>query len=103
MSGSNYRELPVDEKTPSGTTRNSSPAPLSKPPTYYGDGPFEAEDDDDESESLLEKEMIPPSPRLAELGDGFSGGRNDTNTKVCSSPCSFEEAFLVEEMFSEEY
>lgn len=75
--------------TASTSSRAGSLVSLARPPTYYGDGPFDPpssdDEDDDESGSLLEKKNGPSSPGLAELGGGFpsgSGHRDAGNEKV---------------------
>ncbi|KAF8638411.1 hypothetical protein AX17_002236 [Amanita inopinata Kibby_2008] len=48
-----------------------------RPPTYYGEGPFDPPSSEDEGESLLEKEVNEPqSPGRAERGDAELDWRN---------------------------
>ncbi|KAF8075245.1 dipeptidyl aminopeptidase [Lyophyllum atratum] len=78
------------QRLPEGVGQSSSPASsihtsdgalepaFAKPATYYGEGPFDPpssdDEDDNETESLLEKHVAPSSPGLAELGDRFPSG-----------------------------
>lgn len=70
--------------TASTSSRAGSPVSLARPPTYYGDGPFDPpssdDEDEDETGSLLEKMNGPTSPGLAELGDGFPSGSGHSDT-----------------------
>ncbi|KAJ6485813.1 dipeptidyl aminopeptidase [Mycena sanguinolenta] len=52
------------------------PAPIQiRPPTYYGDGPFDPPSSDEEDATLLEKRP-PSSPGIAELGNATSTRRS---------------------------
>lgn len=94
MAESSYERLPGREggrsASASTSSRAASPVSLARPPTYYGEGPFDPpssdDEDDDESGTLLEKRNGPSSPGLAELGDGFpsGSGHGDTSDKKVS-------------------
>ena len=82
MSSSNYvplsqevagfRDTHYDERAPT----HSGPV---RPPTYYGEGPFDPPSSDDEDESLLQKETA------RSLGTVERAGYTEPDTRVCSS------------------
>ena len=82
MSSSNYEPLSqevagsrhtlYDEQVPT----HSGPV---RPPTYYGEGPFDPPSSDDEDESLLLKETS------RSLGTVERAGYTEPDTRVCSS------------------
>jgi dipeptidyl aminopeptidase len=58
-----------DEDLPQMPLKNRPLSPIDiRPPTYYGDGPFDAPSSDEEDEALLEKGP-PGSPGIAERGN----------------------------------
>jgi dipeptidyl aminopeptidase len=58
-----YERLPQEGGFEAGPSRTAS----GRPSIYYGDGPLDAPNSDDEDEALLEKNS-PPSPGNVELG-----------------------------------
>ncbi|KAF7370927.1 hypothetical protein MSAN_00726600 [Mycena sanguinolenta] len=78
MSRTQYEPLSQDqdgELEQDFLTLKDRPAPIQiRPPTYYGDGPFDPPSSDEEDETLLEKRP-PSSPGIAELGNAISSRR----------------------------
>ncbi|KAJ7643291.1 dipeptidyl aminopeptidase [Mycena polygramma] len=78
MSNTQYEPLLQDH--PEGELEQDAllkdrPSPIRiRPPTYYGDGPFDAPSSDEEDETLLEK-GLPSSPGVAERGNPLSHRR----------------------------
>lgn len=59
MSSSNYERLPMEGMGDGDTLYDERPSTHSgpvRPPTYYGEGPFDPPSSEDEDESLLQKE-----------------------------------------------
>ena len=86
MSSSNYEPLP-QEGTSLGDTLYDERAPTRsgpvRPPTYYGEGPFDPPSSEDEDESLLQKETT------RSLGMIERAGYAEPNTTVCPSSLIF--------------
>ncbi|KAJ7272564.1 dipeptidyl aminopeptidase [Mycena haematopus] len=78
MSRTQYEPLSQDqdgELEQDSLTLHGRPVPIQiRPPTYYGDGPFDPPSSDEEEETLLEKPP-PSSPGIAELGNAISARR----------------------------
>lgn len=80
MPAPNYERLEQDDVVDSPTKTDFSALPLTRPETYYDDGPFDAPSSDSEDETLLEKG--PPSPGATERGLVGSNGRESPLRKV---------------------
>ena len=71
MSSSNYERLPQegtssrDNHHDERASTHSGPV---RPPTYYGEGPFDPPSSEDEDESLLQKENVPSLGRMERAG-----------------------------------
>ena len=80
MSSSNYEPLPQegarDTLYDDRTSTHSGPV---RPPTYYGEGPFDPPSSEDEDESLLQKE------NSRSLGMVERAGYAEPDVKVCLS------------------
>jgi len=83
MRDSSYDKLPQDEtQNEAEGSRSQSPLSVTRPPVYYGDGPFDppsSDDEDDEQGSFIENK--PLSPGRAEAGAG-SGWTDSAENKV---------------------
>ena len=80
MSSSNYEPLPQDgagyRDTPFDERASTHSGPV-RPPTYYGEGPFDPPSSEDEDESLLQKE------NNRSLGAIERAGYAEPDVKVC--------------------
>lgn len=55
------------------TARSRSPAlPAVRPPTYYGNGPFDPPSSDDEDDLTVYEKNVPLTPGAAERAEGLS-------------------------------
>jgi len=70
MPSQSYDPLSQEESLVENATKPAQQAAAARPPIYYGDGPFDVPDSDEEEEAFLEK---PHSPRPA------TGVRIDAN------------------------
>jgi hypothetical protein len=95
MANQAYERLTMDDDTATAAVAGPIAPLVGRPAPYYGEGPFEATnsdsgDEDDESDSLLEKKLGPASPGLAERGEPFSSSGlrlgDDEKAKVRSVP-----------------
>ncbi|KAG6889758.1 hypothetical protein C0995_014685 [Termitomyces sp. Mi166 len=79
-----YERLPDRDTgtTSSGPSLTNSQVVLARPETYYGEGPFDPpssdDEDDKETEGLLDKHPMPSSPSIAERGGAFASASGHT-------------------------